>query len=271
MLFKFGFKDNVTIRPKKINEEFSTNKVTILNGLMLVLRSQDNISQEFIDFINDLNSDKKVVSWGGANILNFSDMELNLSSFFELFSDSYWDDFGIGYSNRCVIDIGSNGGDSSLYFAKQGADVYGYGPVKPIWEYSQELIELNPVLKDKLHFFNKGVSDKRGTINISAMDSVSAYESDSYDVEVTTIDDILKDNDISPDFLKMDCEGCEFNIILNTDLSGFNDILFEHLSFAVDMDYSVLVDKLVSHGFKIEEIPIPPSDFKECGLIHAYK
>ena len=43
--------------------------------------------------------------------------------------------------------------------------------------------------------------------------------SDKYYVGVITIDDILEDYDIQPDILKMDCEGCEFDIILNQDLS----------------------------------------------------
>ena len=272
LLFKFGLKDSVVVKPKNINEEFYITKVNILNGIMSVLRSQDNISQEFIDFINELSSDKEVISWAGANILNFSDINLNLSSFFELFNNGYWNDFGIDYSNRCIIDIGSNGGDSSLYFAVQGADVYGYEPVKPIYEYSLELIKLNPELKDRLHFFNNGVSDKKGVINISSMDSVSEYVStDSYDVEVITIEDILNDNNISPDFLKMDCEGCEFNIILNTDLSVFRDVLFEHHASIVGKDYNMLIEKLESEGFEIKKLNVFTADFENVGLIHAYK
>ena len=54
LLFKFGLKDSVVVKPKNINEEFYIAKVNILNGIMSVLRSQDNISQEFIDFIKQL-------------------------------------------------------------------------------------------------------------------------------------------------------------------------------------------------------------------------
>ena len=239
---------------------------------MGVLRSQKNISPEFIQFIKDLSSDKDIIPWGEANIKNFANIPLNLSSFFELYNNGYWNDFEIDYSNRCIIDIGSNGGDSSLYFATQGATVYGYEPVTPIYEYSLELIDLNPNLKNQLHFFNYGVSDKPGKINIDNMDSVSAYvENDSYEIEVITIDDILKSNNIKPDFLKMDCEGCEFNIILNSDLSDFNDILFEHHAGIVGKKYSLLTEKLESEGFKIKKLNVFNSDFENVGLIHAYK
>lgn len=272
LLFKFGYKDEVTVKPKKIDKQFHINKVTILNGLMGVLRSQNEISPDFIKFIDDLNSSEKVISWGDGKILNFSDINLNLSSFFELFNNGYWNDFGIDYNNRCIIDIGSNGGDSSLYFATQGANVYGFEPVTPIYEYSLELIKLNPNLKDKLHFFNNAVSDKKGKIKINSLDSVSAYISnDSYEIDVITLEDILKDNNIVPDFLKMDCEGCEFNIILNTDLSEFNDILFEHHASIVGKSYSILVEKLESEGFKIKKIDVFNSNFENIGLIHAFK
>lgn len=272
LFFKFGLKSNVIVKPKNIDHDFEIDKVNVLNGLMGVLRSQNDIHPDFIKFIEDLNSDKEVIRWNGANILNFSNLPLNLSSFFELFNKGYWNDFDIDYSNRCIIDIGSNGGDSSLYFATEGATVYGYEPVKLIYEYSLKLIELNPNLKDKLHFFNYGVSDKRGKINIDSMDSVSAYiANDSYEIDVITIDDILKDNDIEADFLKMDCEGCEFNIILNTDLSAFKDILFEHHAAITNQNYNLLVEKLESEGFKIKKLNVFNSDFENVGLIHAYK
>ena len=140
LLFKFGLKKEVTVKPKNIDKEFKINEINIINGLMGVLRCQDEINPKFVQFIEELNSDKKVISWSGANILNFKDIPLNLSSFFELYNNGYWNDFGIDYNNRCIIDIGSNGGDSSLYFATQGATVYGFEPVKPIYEYFLNLI-----------------------------------------------------------------------------------------------------------------------------------
>lgn len=62
LLFKFGLKDGVVVKTKSINEEFYITKLNILNGIMDVLRSQDNISQEFIGFIKELSSDKGVIS-----------------------------------------------------------------------------------------------------------------------------------------------------------------------------------------------------------------
>lgn len=105
------------------------------------------------------------------------------------------------------------------------------------------------------------------------MDSTDDYRNsnDSYDVDIITLNDILNNYNIKPDILKIDCEGCEFNIILNTDLSSFKDIIFEHHTVYVKKDYNLLIDKLESQGFKIVKLTDSPANFEELGLIHAYK
>lgn len=65
LLFKFGLKKEVIVKPKNINQNFKIDKINILNGLMGVLRVQDDITPEFINFIEDLSSHKEVISWGG--------------------------------------------------------------------------------------------------------------------------------------------------------------------------------------------------------------
>lgn len=272
LLFKFGLKKSVNVKLKKFNASFEIKKVSALNGLIDIIEYQNEISDELASFINDLNSDKATVSWAGAKIPNYTENGLNPIIYFEYFNAGYWNDFNFDLKNRTAIDIGSNVGDSSLYFASKGADVYGFEPVKHLYEYSLKLKDANPDLNSKLHFFNMGVSDKKGTLNIDSMDSASGYsENESYKVKITTLYDILSENNIEPDFLKMDCEGCEFNIILNTDLSGFKDIIFEHHAQMVNKDHMDLVDKLKSEGFKINEISVFNRNFDELGLIHAYK
>ena len=274
LLFKFNVIHNVEVKFKGSNETVYLNKNSVINDLMGMLQYQDNITSEFIDFINALNSKNKIISWAGGNIFNYTEVDLSNTHvvFFEYFNRGYWSDFEIDYKNRCVIDVGSHIGDSCLYFAANGANVYAFEPVKYLYDYSLKLKDINPELSDNMHFFNKGVSDKSGILSIESMDSTSAYlKNDKYDVEVTTIEDILNDYNIQPDILKMDCEGCEFNIILNEDLSDFNDIIFEHHSKIVGKDYNLLIDKLKSEGFKIKKMTYGSTDFEDMGLIHAYK
>lgn len=108
------------------------------------------------------------------------------------------------------------------------------------------------------------------------MDSTSVYTSSVnqkhfYDVDVITIADILREYNVKPDILKMDCEGCEFGIIEGSDLSMFNDVIFEHHSKMVKKDYRILVKKLENEGFKIKKYDSFDFDFEDMGFIHAYK
>lgn len=105
------------------------------------------------------------------------------------------------------------------------------------------------------------------------MDSTSSYidEDDCYEVEVITIDDILENYNIKPKLLKMDCEGCEFEIIKNTDLSIIDEIILEHHAGNKNEEYSVLVDILKEQGFKIDVIPLWSFNINDIGIIHEYK
>lgn len=71
-------------------------------------------------------------------------------------------------------------------------------------------------------------------------------------VEVTTIDEIIKEYALeNPFLLKMDCEGCEFEIILNSNLSMFKEIVFEYHTFLSGIKYNQLSDKLEKERFNI--------------------
>lgn len=274
LLFKFGIKKKINIKPKKTNKIIETNNQVILNNLMAILPYHERINDEIINFIDELNSKNKIINWAGVKIFNYSEKkEQNIwGVFIEYFKNEYWCDFNIDFNNKTVIDIGSNIGDSSLYFAGQGAEVYGFEPVKHLYEISNQLKEINPLIENKLHFFNMGISDKKGKITIDQMDSTSLYSNDEiYDVEVTTLSNAIEKYNIKPDILKMDCEGCEYNIILNTDLSDFNHIILEHHAKMVGKSYDILINKLLSEGFKIDKLKLMRYNFKEMGLIHAYK
>lgn len=274
LLFKFGLK-------KEVDAEFknSTKKikdVKLLNKIMSCMPSiMPEAVEDYTQFYYELFSFKEVVEWEGLNIVNLYSEEYDFikAPFFEFYLPGHYNSVKIDYKNRTVIDIGSFIGDTALYFASQGAEVYGFEPVKKNYDFSFKLKELNPGIKDKLYFYNYGVSDKRGNLTIDTMNSTNDYRNstDSYDVDIITLEDILNDYNIKPDILKIDCEGCEYNIILNTDLSMFNDIIFEHHAIYVKKDYNILIDELSKQGFKIRKLKDSHSNFEELGLIHAYK
>ena len=177
-------------------------------------------------------------------------------------------------NNRYLIDIGANIADTPLFFAKNGSNVIAFEPVKHIYELGVENLHLNPDLEKNITFINKAVGGKRGKLNIET-GSAKSYvnENDSYEIEVITVKDVLNDYNFPADILKMDCEGCEFEIILNEDLTMFNDIVFEHHSKIAGKDFRPLIEKLENDGFKIDTYEIAASNqtFEDIGIIHAYK
>ena len=269
LLFKFGLKNSCIAKPKYYDEKFEINHIPAINMLMGSI-GYDHIADidGAFDFIRKSGTGKEVIEWEGTKILN-----QELYSFFENYNENSWARMGLDFNNRTVIDIGANVGDTALLFSKMGATVYSFEPVKEIYEIAVQNIELNNALKDKIHIFNYGVADKRGKINIREMDSTSDYanKNENYEVEIITLEDIINNYNVKPDILKMDCEGCEFGIIENCDLSDFNDIIFEHHAKIANSDYKIIPEKLESEGFKIKTYDWVGLDFKDQGIIHAYK
>lgn len=268
LLFKFNFKKNCAAELKKYNRKVEIKNISTLDKMMFILRSLDeNKVDEFIEFINNFDT-------MGSNVLlnNIIIPKNELSNvFFEYFMPGYYDILEL--KNRVVIDIGANVADTSLFFAEMGAkEVYAFEPVKKLYDEGLKNIEANTNLSKKIHFFNKGVSCKKGKLNIN-FDSVSDYvgKEDNYEVDVITLKNIIEDFNITPDILKIDCEGCEFDIIKHSDLSIFNEIIFEHHSILVGESYGILINILEKQGFKIKTFDVASFKFKEIGMVYAYK
>ena len=278
--FKFGLKNKCEIKLKNSNLKIELKNVTSLNKLMQQLPiTLDSKYIELLDYIKDIDENKKVVEIDGIkyiNIYNEDFLKNNHNNYNicneEYFSDDQWD--MINFENRYVIDIGANIGDTALYFAKENAKVIAFEPVKHLYELGVENISLNPPYNENIKFINKAVGGKRGTLDIVS-NTTKTYinDNDNYQIEVITVNDVLNDYEFPADILKMDCEGCEFEIILNEDLTIFNDIIFEHHSKQVGKDYKPLIEKLKADGYNINTYPVTTSklDFEDIGIIHAFK
>ena len=276
LMFKCGIKKEVTVKFKNTNKSLKITDVRLLNTIIQnIFRVRHDAIDDYVEFNNELYKFNETVEWLNVTIYNFFSEEYDFISdpFYEFFYYGHYNSAKINYKNRVVIDIGSFIGDTALFFAKNGAEVYAFDPVKKNYDFSLKIRELNPSIKNKIHFFNNGVSDKRGKVLIDSMNSTVDYRNNenSYEVNIITIEDILNENNIKPDILKIDCEGCEYNIILNTDLSAFNDIIFEHHQILIKKDYNLLIDKLKSQGFEVEKLTETVANFEEVGLIHAYR
>ena len=166
------------------------------------------------------------------------------------------EDYGkLPIKEKFVIDIGANIGDTQIYFALHGAKkVIGLEPFLKNYEFAKKNIIVNN-LSDKITLLLAGCSAKKGFITINP-DFQSNHESkliefqEGEQIPLFTIEDLFNQHDIPRgSVLKMDCEGCE-NEIIN---SASNEILqrFSHIQIEYHSGYKILKEKLEKCGFRV--------------------
>ena len=156
-----------------------------------------------------------------------------------------------------VVDIGANIGDSSLYFAAKGAShVYAFEPLPSIYRIALENIKLNH-LDNMISLFNAAVGSKEGKIKVPSYigvdQSAKFTVTNVGDVEVPVIPfDKVREMVKDPYLLKMDCEGCEVDIIFSFELD-FKKLLVESHPHITTIPNKKLIKQLEYQGYKCIE------------------
>ena len=169
---------------------------------------------------------------------------------------------------KVVVDIGASIGDSSIYFALKGAKkVIALEPYPLNYESAKLNIKENN-LSEKIHLFNAGCSGKDGTITINPsqegpISSLKEFEHGK-EIPLMSLSRIIKEFDIENGILKMDCEGCEYDSLLNLP----NDELkkFSHVALEYHYGYKNLKKKLENCGFNIRRVSPPVYHFRSDHL-----
>ena len=155
---------------------------------------------------------------------------------------------------KVVIDIGANIGDSPVYFVLKGAErVIAIEPFPYTYELLKNNISTNGV-SEKVTALNVAIGGKTGMINVSPFltNTVGTLATDTHDgvqIKILTVNDLLEDlnlnlNDI---ILKMDCEGCEYEVLPTISKSNFNKINEIFIEYHNGLKY--LKDILNQNGF----------------------
>jgi len=166
---------------------------------------------------------------------------------------------------QTVVDVGANAGYFSLFIFNHSpkAKVFAYEPMavnfKLLSKYKNENDDLDYTV------VNKAVSNSgQGsiTLNYDSSDSfttdASIFEpnsqSDSIVVETTSLQNIINDNKLQKiDFLKLDCEGSEYNILYNAPISVLDKIsivsIETHKGNAENENREAIIRFLKKNGF----------------------
>jgi FkbM family methyltransferase len=147
-----------------------------------------------------------------------------------------------------IFDIGANIGSTAMYFAKTSpqATVYAFEPHPQTLQRSLANIKLNPFQNIQFHNVGLGARiDKLKLFEVNSnnpgmnriIDEVNNFP--FVEIEIDTIDNFVGKHEISKiDFIKIDVEGFEFNVI-----AGGESSLRRHLpTLFIELDDNNLKD-----------------------------
>lgn len=181
-----------------------------------------------------------------------------------------------------VIDVGAGLGDFVLSFAKnkRNCKIWAYEPFAESFQLLQENISLNQ-LKNVVAF-QTAVSSQTGTLMLAltgqAVQHITFNEQPDTFLDVPVIEvpsqslsDIFAENGLSHcNFLKVDCEGGEFDILFNTPsdtLGKIQHICLEYHNNATAYSNVDLEEFLRQNGFSVRITKNPVHDY--LGILYA--
>ena len=163
---------------------------------------------------------------------------------FEVFD--YGEYSALDVTDKIIVDVGAGYGETALYFLKRGARrVIAVEPCPEVYREMLENLRLNGV-EDKVAPLNAALSSAHGSACIEC-------PSGKVTVGTITLGDIIDRFGLHGGVLKMDCEGCEYDVILNDyeHVRLFDVVYFEYHAYITKIPVQVLLEKL-SEDFKCE-------------------
>jgi len=172
---------------------------------------------------------------------------------------------GSDLTNWFVLDIGAYIGDTALYYAKRGAFVVAVEPLPSNYEAMLRNIELNPDLKSRIVPINVAVGPKDDCVEFVCSKAIdggaSMYGNGRRKIKVRSVrlSTLIKEiNARGVDLsryefkaLKMDCKGCEYDVIHEPDaLKLFDIIKIEYSGYLRNKTYHELKKALEDLSFK---------------------
>jgi FkbM family methyltransferase len=186
-----------------------------------------------------------------------------------------------------VIDLGAHIGAFTIFAARKAplGRVYAFEPEPNNFRLLKENIFLNSL--NNVYPFQKAVTGKLGKVKLfvesdsSSTNSILEYTyqtpKKTISVSSTTLEHILTDNHIDTvDLLKIDIEGAEYDVLLNTPPHIFKKIKRIALEYHDNLNHEhtikQLVDFLHAQGFKTKkDNALFITRFLKMGLVRAWR
>ena len=184
----------------------------------------------------------------------------------EVYKEGIYRPYLEGKKDLTIIDIGGNIGITAYYFSQFAKQVYVLEPALRHFDTINRMIEFNglknikPIRKalytdnTKLPFYHNEANQTMYSLYQSVSDGTEPEM-----VDTVTLEQLLRDENIDHvDFLKLDCEGSEGEILSGVAFKNvaekIDTIVMETHSWGI-RPLQQVKDALVNRGFKIEPIP----------------
>ena len=282
LLFRFGLKRNFIMKLRNGNKVKITTKNDYFNWWNTEEGQKSLIKQKKLPTYK-ISTDTNMVkfSFNNRKIGLYYDSQKQLANTIGLVQEQFieqeykW----LDVVDKAVVDIGANIGDTAIYFSAKGAKhVYAFEPYPYSYNLAVKNIAEND-FKNSITLFNIGVGPEISEIRIKAdYKNYGGTDLKNFNagqkIAITTLEDVVKQYKINNAILKIDCEGCEYGIILNAKketLQKFDQIMIEY-----HYGYKNLIKKLKEAGFKVK-VTIPRFNFNSeaenhnmiVGMIYA--
>ena len=178
-----------------------------------------------------------------------------------------------------IVDIGANIGDSLLLFALNNKKVIAYEPFPRMYNKAVENIRVDR-LCENIAILNQGISTTSQFVKIKPNSNnyggLRIVENPhGTDLVITSIGNLFSPIPSNNTGLKIDCEGCGYDLSLKSDAKTFEEVLFIVLEY--HYGYKNLEEKLKPMGFSVTHSrPISSTNFEigekiDTGIIIAKK
>jgi|TARA_B100001971_G_C18219970_1_gene556442 FkbM family methyltransferase len=180
----------------------------------------------------------------------------------------YEDDF----TDKIVVDIGAECGDTALYYASLNATVYSFEPIKSNYDDLIKNINLNPELAKKIIPINAAIGEDKilkfyqdpitPNIGASFAYNIRGKNAKISKVQGYSLETALKKFKINHvDFLKTDCKNCEY-FFNEKSLENVDRIKIETITGAnTDKHIEKLLSLLKKVGFDCVLYKISPYEY----------
>jgi len=178
-----------------------------------------------------------------------------------------------------IVDIGGGLGDFTLLAARTpNSDVHVYEPFPESYALLEENLRHNQI--NNVHIYAEAVSGEQGQLHLTTGTGVAvrhstAQNSEAADLAVIAVSLATVIQRIASkhiDFLKMDCEGGEYDVLLKADnasLESISHICMEYHDDLTPHTHVELVQFLSEKGFDVKVYRNPAHT--EIGFLYARK